>query len=165
MRGYGTDMATPIGPGFGKWLGLFSLLGLVLTLALTAASGTLARHHVPSLVVMAISGSFFFASLGLFLADVPRGFISALRGMIVGGGSLALWLGWDSGWTTGQWSTGLAILGAVAGFLSGAFFGGMAGVILGWLLRAAFGPHARLKPASASEAAGLHDPWVDGLID
>jgi hypothetical protein len=42
--------------------------------------------------------------------------------------------------------------------VSGAFLGGVVGVVVGWLIRSVLG---RSDPAFAPGPPDLHDPWVD----
>ena len=55
--------------------------------------------------------------------------------MIVGGLAASIWMSWQSAWVAGTFHLGLAMISVPVGLLTGAYFGMIAGVLLGWLKR------------------------------
>ena len=106
-------------------------------------------------------GFFLVATFLAYLADVPGGNAAAVRGMIVGGLSVALWGGWGCAWTTATFDLPLGLAGAAAGALAGGMFGALLGVFLGWLARSARSLAPTPRGPTLKVGPELRDAWID----
>jgi hypothetical protein len=141
-------------------IGVVLLVAMLVTLAL-GAIGVAGEQGIHSGLITTTLFLFLYATLFFYLADVPRGNLAAIRGMIVGGGGASAWLGWDCAWVTSTFHPGLGLLGMGVGFLAGAMFGAIAGVFLGSVKRSVLRFVAGPPDAIPVEKGFVRDGWLD----